>query len=319
MTRNKEALASALPADEATRAAAELLALNRFTKTPLTAEQVYLFSVRLCDNQVDRDDECFDRAALEQLAPLFVGKSGLFDHNWSAREQAARIYRTEVVAEGGAAAHLGEGNCFLKGYAYMLKSEENQALIDEIEAGIKKEVSVSCSVSEVRCSICGHALGDRANCSHQKGRDYEGKRCFGRLCDPVDAYEWSFVAVPAQRSAGVMKALRDRAQADGKAPELSDAALVKQFETLENEAALGRKYLQDLRADTVRLGLLSQKGLSAETLAVICEKLAEGELLEMKRAYEKAAAERLPIQTQLSYQQAAESRKDARGDRAFQI
>ena len=69
----------------------ELEAVNRFAKTPLAAEQVYTFSLRLCDNEVDRDFERFDAAALERLGELFVGKSGVFDHQWSARGQTARI------------------------------------------------------------------------------------------------------------------------------------------------------------------------------------------------------------------------------------
>ena len=77
----------------------ELEAINRFAKTPLTAEQVYTFTLRLCDNEVDRDFERFDAAALERLGELFVGKSGVFDHQWSARGQTARIYRTEVARE----------------------------------------------------------------------------------------------------------------------------------------------------------------------------------------------------------------------------
>ena len=32
----------------------ELEAVNRFAKTPLTAEEGYLFPVRLCDNEGDR-------------------------------------------------------------------------------------------------------------------------------------------------------------------------------------------------------------------------------------------------------------------------
>ena len=49
--------------------------LNRFTRTPVTAEQVYAFPVVLCDNEVDRDGERFSTAALEKLAELFVGKT----------------------------------------------------------------------------------------------------------------------------------------------------------------------------------------------------------------------------------------------------
>ena len=57
--------------------------------------------MRLCDNQTDRDLEYFARADLEQLAALFVGKTGIFDHSWSAKDQRARIYRTELVEEPG--------------------------------------------------------------------------------------------------------------------------------------------------------------------------------------------------------------------------
>ena len=79
----------------------ELDQINRFSKAELTADQVYTFSVRLCDNEVDRDGERFEPETLEELAGLFVGKCGIFDHQWSAKGQAARIYRTELVRENG--------------------------------------------------------------------------------------------------------------------------------------------------------------------------------------------------------------------------
>ena len=75
----------------------------------------------------------------EELSELFVGKSGIFDHEWTAKGQAARIYRTEIVEEEGVCSQ-GEGRCYLKGYAYMLRGGENDALIAQIEGGIKKEV-----------------------------------------------------------------------------------------------------------------------------------------------------------------------------------
>ena len=79
--------------------AEQLEQINRFARRELKAEEVYSFSVRLCDNEVDRDGERFPRRTLEELAELFVGKSGLFDHSWTARGQAARIYAAQVVQE----------------------------------------------------------------------------------------------------------------------------------------------------------------------------------------------------------------------------
>lgn len=67
----------------------ELAQINAWSRRELTAEEVYAFAVKLCDNEVDRDWERFPAATLEELAPLFAGKSGLFDHQWSAREQTA--------------------------------------------------------------------------------------------------------------------------------------------------------------------------------------------------------------------------------------
>ena len=56
--------------------AVQLEAINNLAKAHLTAEQVYVFSLRLCDDQVDRDFERFDSAALPGLAKLFIGKTG---------------------------------------------------------------------------------------------------------------------------------------------------------------------------------------------------------------------------------------------------
>ena len=81
--------------------AQQLEKINALAKGTLTAEQVYVFSVRLCDDQVDRDFERFDTAALPELARMFVGKSGIVDHKWSAESQLARIFDTEVVEENG--------------------------------------------------------------------------------------------------------------------------------------------------------------------------------------------------------------------------
>lgn len=86
----------------------ELAIINQFTKRALKEDEVYTFAVRLCDNEVDRDGERFPRATLEELAELFVGKSGIFDHEWTAKGQAARIYRTEIVEEEGVCSQ-GEG------------------------------------------------------------------------------------------------------------------------------------------------------------------------------------------------------------------
>ena len=121
MRITKEADISAGTAPDKT----ELGLINQLSRRPLRAEELYTFSVRLCDNEIDRDGERFPAETLEELAKLFVGKSGIFDHQWSARGQTARIYRTELVREKRLT-RAGDPYCYLKGYAYMLRTETNR-------------------------------------------------------------------------------------------------------------------------------------------------------------------------------------------------
>ena len=185
----------------------ELELINNYTVKPLSADEVYTFGIVLCDNEIDRDFERFDIPALEKLAELFVGKTGIFDHSMSGRDQTARIFSCRVETDESKVISAGEKYTKLCARAYMPRSEKNAALIEEIDAGIKKETSVGCSVGRSVCSICGKD-GRTDPCDHIKGREYGGKLCHRILCDPTDAYEWSFVAVPAQPAAGVTKSYR---------------------------------------------------------------------------------------------------------------
>jgi len=177
--------------------------INALTRRSFKAEELYTFPVTLCDNEIDRDGERFSDAALEKMAELYIGRTGIFDHNPSAGNQSARIFDTEVVADPEKKTAWGGAYRYLKGFAYMVKTDSNADLITEIDAGIKKEVSVSCSASRRTCSICGT---DRSTgCEHTNGKAYGGQICHTVLDGITDAYEWSFVAVPAQPGAGVTK------------------------------------------------------------------------------------------------------------------
>ncbi|MBO5339374.1 MAG: hypothetical protein J6A62_00005, partial [Oscillospiraceae bacterium] len=282
----------------------ELEQINRFSRKKLSAEEVYTFAVRLCDNEVDRDGERFENGTLDDLARLFVGKTGIFDHQWSATGQTARIYRTQVVEEPNVLTAAGDGYRYIKGYAYMLRTPGNQELIAQLDGGILREVSVGCAVEQSVCSICGKQAG---SCAHKKGERYEGKLCYTKLEGAADAFEWSFVAVPAQPKAGVL-----RSKSKGQEPGLKQLArkhgCQAELEQLEHEALLGRRYMAALRREVVRLCGLSQQGVDHRVMEGIAEKLEEPELLELKRLYSKQAAQRYPVMTQLEHH-----RDDAHG------
>ena len=264
----------------------ELQAINRYAKAELTEDQVYTFSVRLCDNEVDRDMERFATEDLERLGELFLGKSGIFDHQWSAKGQTARIYRTEVVREPGVVTAAGDEYRWLKAWAYLMRTEKNQDLITEIEGGIKKEVSVGCSMGRSVCSVCG---AENGACGHVKGQMYGDRLCYLELKEPKDAYEWSFVAVPAQPRAGVVK----RFGTEG--PELR---------VLRKQAEMGQRYLTALRREVVRLAILTDQSLNGTVFAKAVGRLDEQELLELKDAYEAQAAKKFPVPPQLRRQAA---------------
>ena len=265
--------------------AQQLEKINALAKGTLNEEQVYVFSVRLCDDQVDRDFERFDAAALPELAKLFVGKSGIVDHKWSAGGQLARIFDTEVVS--------GDGVTSIKAWAYIRRGGAGDEWIADIEAGIKKEVSVGCAMGSSVCSVCG---GEYGSCGHRKGEYYDGQLCCAVLRDPVDAYEFSFVAVPAQRDAGVLKGMGRRFSLK----ELADEhGAQEEYRSLWKQAQLGAAYQRQLSDEVVRLTLMLGLKIAEPVLRGAVEKLAGAELVELRDALREQAAENWPTQLQL--------------------
>lgn len=259
----------------------EIERVNAFAKAELKEDDVYIFSVLLCDNEVDRDFERFSEVTLKELGELFVGATGICDHDWRSENQVARIYRTELVTEREKKTSLGAPYTYLKGYAYMLRTETNEELIKQIEGGIKRETSIGCSVARSVCSICGESIFD---CAHEKGKTYGDKLCYALLEGAVDAYEWSFVAVPAQKGAGVIKKY--------------DAKENAELEALKKSAEIGRRYMTELRKEVLRLCLVCDKDFHS-ALKNSVDTMDEDALIEMKNALEKKAEMMFPPLCQL--------------------
>lgn len=265
--------------------AAQLEAINALAKTRLNGEQVYVFSLRLCDDQIDRDGERFDTGALPGLAKLFLGKTGILDHRWITENQVARIFETQVVKE--------KDESYIRAWAYIRRGGKNDELIADIEAGIKKEVSVGCAMAQAVCSICGSEYG---TCGHVKGEHYDGQVCAVILKEPVDAYEFSFVAVPAQRQAGVMKGMDAAISLKELAAEHGAQA---EYRALTKEAELGRRYRKDLEDGVVRLGLALELGVAEPVLRSLAQTAGAEELLALKDALQGRLDESLPMVSQL--------------------
>jgi hypothetical protein len=197
---------------------AELAAINKYTLEPLKAEDVFTFKAVLCDNEVDRQFERFNLKALQDLQKLFLGKTVIKDHGWSADGQVARIYATELVQDTKAIKSGVEMYTRLIAHCYMVKTASNADLIAEIKGGIKKEGSVGCAVSSSICSICG-TDNAKSYCRHWPGKSYDKEAgqevCTFTLAGARDAYEFSLVAVPAQKAAGVSKSYTGKTVYEG--------------------------------------------------------------------------------------------------------
>ena len=239
--------------------------INTFTRRPLTEEEVYVFPVILCDNEVDRDGERFSDEALEKLCRLFVGRTGIFDHKPDAGNQNARIFHTELVSDPERITKSGEPYKYLKAQAYMVRTDENRNLIAEIDGGIKKEVSISCTAAERKSSVCG---GE--SCAHIRGKYYGGKLCHTVLGGITDAYEWSFVAVPAQVNAGVTKRFSEETE-------------------IHSPSAETLAVNEELRREIRRLAYFTGGRTASAAAALAAGMLGTDELARLKKSYEKLA------------------------------
>lgn len=194
----------------------DLRKINKYTLAPVKAEDVFVFKATMADNeQDDRNFMPFNMKALQDLKKLYIGKTMLKDHARSADSQIARVFDTELVQDANKTTEIGELHTELIGKIYMIKTESNKDLIAEIVGGIKKEVSTSTVPEKMICSICG-VDNMKDYCRHWPSRSYDvtdangktsKKQCRMLLDGAKEAYELSFVAVPAQPRASTHKSV----------------------------------------------------------------------------------------------------------------
>ena len=274
--------------------------INTYSRKELTSDEIYAFPVILCDNDVDRDNERFSINSLKTLAKMFIGKTGIFDHNPKGENQTARIFDAEVKTDKSKKTVTGEDYTYLLAKAYMVKTQKTNDLISEIEAGIKKEVSISCKVDSEICSVCGADKRIKP-CSHIKGRTYGKKICHTVLEHPSDAYEWSFVAIPAQPNAGVSKGFEETS--DEESINSGNKTICKSKENLLNELALKDNVIsmlyQDLKQDVISLKYLCEPLIKKEELEKAISELDCEKLLKLKKTLVKQAQNKSLFMPQL--------------------
>ena len=274
--------------------------INTYSRKELAADEVYAFPVILCDNDVDRDNERFSVESLEALAQMFIGKTGIFDHNPKGENQTARIFDAEVKTDISKKTVTGEDYTYLLAKAYMIKTQKTNDLISEIEAGIKKEVSISCKVDSEICSVCGADKRVKP-CAHIKGRTYGKKVCHTVLEHPSDAYEWSFVAIPAQPNAGVSKEFSNSFNEDNLYSKKK--TICKSKEDMAKELAQKDDIIlmlyNNLKRDVISMKYLCEPFTRKEDFEQELSELDCKKLLELKETLFKQAKEKSLFTPQL--------------------
>lgn len=138
----------------------EILAkINKYSLRELTAEEVFVRKYLMAHNAVDRDNERFPEALIDDFAATLPGKSLLNGHDrWSLPlglyfdATTEEITKEQFRALTGEEARLPDDISMVKilwGWIYMLKAEFNEAMTSNIDAGIYRHASIGFRASDI--------------------------------------------------------------------------------------------------------------------------------------------------------------------------
>ncbi len=270
---------------EATEVApADLELINqRYALRPLTAEEVYVRRIALCNDQVDRTFERFPVTYLKRFSETLPGKP-LLAHHDKQQFPLGRFFRAEVKTSdelGLPPSADGRPSSWLVCWVYLVKTPGNEEVRRQIDAGVYSHVSIGYRWADLTCDLCGRSYF-RSECPHVIGQQYESHTCtatYSGVEERVEAFEGSLVYLGAQYGAVITKSDNRREE---------KATLSHRKEGGEDVlAAEGREYRSELRAEILRLGRCLHSGIEAETLLEALGDVGAPRLRELLSDYRK--------------------------------
>lgn len=153
-----------------------------------------IITVRLADNEIDRDYERFSIPALRNMARMFVGKKGIIGEDKLGKTQWGRILSCEVRTDNTKITKAGEVYTSLEARVLINNTSENFSLLNRMMSKVQKG-SVSCSVAHRICSVCG-TDESKYSCVHTKGKLFYDKPAYRILWDVTEVYEWAIERPP---------------------------------------------------------------------------------------------------------------------------
>ena len=151
---------------------ADLAQINRFTLKPLTADDVAVFGMDLCNDQIDRHHSRFPHEELTRINEMIVGKPLMQLHQTSERQPSGTFFQSHIYKQSGRRAAVDGAAWSVRPDSYILR-EGNEELIRNIEGGVYRGTSIGFSFERPECSICE---SDLRECSHWPGEEYDDQQ-----------------------------------------------------------------------------------------------------------------------------------------------
>ena len=181
------------PSERGTTPTAKQLAqINELTRRPFTADELYIGSVMLANDQVDRSYEWFTPAVLKQFAKTIVARNLEMGHEYRMNPPQGLFFDASVVKEGDVN--------WLKCWYYMPKTDANEHTRAMLDAGVYRYSSIGFAPADgadnsewdMICDLCGKSYLDMTECQHFAGTKY-GERGENVTCTVHYEGKWQAV------------------------------------------------------------------------------------------------------------------------------
>ena len=173
---------------------ADLAAINRYALKPVERENVAVFTIEVCHDQVDKHFSRFPKEELETIARLVPGRPLMLLHDIRTKMPLGKIFRG-WLALNDQHTETEHYRSSVQADVYVLRTAENASAIENIEGGVWAETSIGFSFRLPECSICN---SDLRSCDHQPGRTYEGRQCHYIMREVLEVIETSLVPSGSQ-------------------------------------------------------------------------------------------------------------------------
>lgn len=168
----------------------DMAAINKFALKPLTRNDVAIFSMELCNNQVDKHYSRFPEAELAKINRMVVGRPLMQNHDLRTLPRGT-FFGSQIKSVGNRMTVCPD--------AYIARTRGNEDFIKNLESGVYRMTSIGFMFSKPECSICG---GDYRSCSHNAGERYDtptGKSvCHYVMHNVTEVIEGSIVPAASQ-------------------------------------------------------------------------------------------------------------------------